>query len=49
MKFASNENEYKPQNENGRKWRTSIGGFAKRVEITPLGGGSKISEEDLPL
>jgi len=27
----------------------SIRGFAEREEITPLGGGSKISEEDPPL
>ncbi|QCD93473.1 hypothetical protein DEO72_LG5g1548 [Vigna unguiculata] len=30
-------------------WRTSIWGFSEREEITPLGGGSKISEEDRPL
>jgi len=33
----------------GKKWRTSIEGFAEREEITPLEGGSKISEEDSPL
>jgi len=26
-----------------------LGGFTERGEITPLGGGSKISEEDPPL
>jgi len=33
----------------GGKWRTLIGVFAERKEITPLGGDSKISEEDPPL
>jgi len=34
---------------NGGKWRTSIWGFLEREEFTPLGGGSKISEDDPPL
>ena len=33
----------------GGKWRTLIWGFSEWEEITPLGGGSKISEEDPPL
>ena len=31
------------------KWMTSIGFFAEREEMMPLGWGSKISEEDKPL
>jgi len=31
------------------KMKTSIWGFSEREEFTPLGGGSKISEEDPPL
>jgi len=38
-----------PKMKKGEKWRTSIWGFSKREEFTPLGGGSKISEEDPPL
>jgi len=34
---------------NGGKWRTSILGFSEREEFTPLGGDSKINEEDPPL
>jgi len=33
----------------GKKEDVDLGVFAERNEITPLGGGSKISEEDLPL
>jgi len=32
-----------------KKGKTSIWGFSEREEITPLGEGSKISEEDPPL
>jgi len=43
-----NEDGYEPYNEKG-VWMTSIEGFAEWEKITPLGGGSKISEEDQPL
>jgi len=38
-----------PKTKKGKKWKTSIWGFSEREEITPLGGGFKISEEDPPL
>jgi len=33
----------------GKMEDVDLGIFAKQDEITPLGGGSKISEEDPPL
>jgi len=40
------ENPRTKMEENGGH---RLGGFTEREEITPLGGGSKISEEDPPL
>ena len=38
-----------PKTKKGEMEDIDLGVFAERDEITPLGGGSKISEEDLPL
>jgi len=43
------ENGYEPLNEKGENGGRRLGVFAERKEITPLGGDSKISEEDPPL
>jgi len=51
--FGGNSSKTKmgmnPKTKKGGKWRTSIWGFSEREEFTSLEGGSKISEEDLPL
>ena len=47
MNFVLDRNGMNPKTKR-EKWKTSIWGFSEREEITPLGGGSKISEEDLP-
>ena len=38
-----------PKMKKGEMEDVELGNFAEREEITPLGGGSKISEEDPPL
>jgi len=38
-----------PKTKRGKMEDVDLGVFAERDEITPLGGGSKISEEDPPL
>jgi len=38
-----------PKMKKGEMEDVDLGNFAEREEITPLGGGSKISEEDPPL
>ena len=48
MNFVLDRNGMNPKTKR-EKWKTSIWGFSEREEITPLGGSSKISEEDPPL
>jgi len=38
-----------PKTKRGKNGGRRLGVFAERKEITPLGGDSKISEEDPPL
>jgi len=38
-----------PKTKMGKMEDVDLGDFVERDEITPLGGGSKISEEDSPI